>query len=208
VLSAKLLRFSALCGIASGVFIAVPGAIEGFAGKMHATSFIIALSPALAAPLLVALYQCQAHRAGKFSEVAFAANLIGLGFFGGAAFTQDIALVYLSKPVVSHLKHTPAIVALLGSGAIFAVASVLFGVSMLRAGVYPRIPVWAYTVVLPLFAGAAPLPQSPLKSVLHTLTGVTLVWLAVRVWAASSTPAGGEPAFTRMPWQVRTVGSN
>jgi hypothetical protein len=204
MLSARLLRFSAVCGIAAGLFIAIPGAIEGFAGKMHATSFIIALSPAVAAPLLLALYQRQHHAAGRFGEIAFMANLIGLGFLGGAAFTQDTALVYLSKHVVSHLKHGPTIIALVGGAAVFAVGSILFGISMLRGKTFPRVPAWGYTVIVPLFGAAAPLPESPLKAVLHSLTGLTLIWLSAVTWSASARSDAVPLRVTHQPGAVST----
>jgi hypothetical protein len=187
VLSTKLLRFSALCGIFSGLFIAIPGGIEGFTGKMAVTSFILGLSPALGMPLFIALYQRHSASAGGFGAVAYAVNLIGLGLFGGAAFTQDMALIYVSKPVLNHLKHGPTYVALLGSAVVFAVGAVLFGVSLLRTRLHPRIPAWGYTVILPLFAASAPLPATPLKSGLHLLAGATLIWLAASLWSAPPT---------------------
>jgi hypothetical protein len=191
----------------SGLFIAIPGVIEGFAGKMPATSFFLALSPGIAAPLLVALYQRQNYLARGSGQADFLANLAGLVFFGGAAFAQDMVLVHLSKPVVNHVKHSPAIAGLLGAGAVFALGSVLFGISMLRAGVHPRLPAWSYTVVLPLFAASAPLPESPLKSVLHTLAGATLIWLGASVWSTSSPSHQQQPAPGGLPRPAHATGA-
>lgn len=206
MLSAKLMRFSALCGIFSGLFIAIPGSIEGFTGKMTVTSFILGLSPALATPLFIALYQRHSDSAGGFGAAAYAVNLIGLGLFGGAAFTLDMALIHLSKPVLNHLKHGPTYLALLGSAAVFAIGAALFGVSLLRTRVHPRIPAWGYTVILPLFAASAPLPATPLKSALHLLAGATLIWLAASLWSASPSAAHHEvPAPAHQPRQAGTA---
>ena len=141
-MSPDLPRFSAASGLLSGLFLAVAGFISIFTGKTAGAAFVIALAPALAVPLLVAVYQ-QRHAdvPGLFGPVAYAVNLIGLGLFGGAAFTIDTALFYLTTPVVDHLKHEPTIAALLGSAAFFAVGSVLFGVFLLRTRSYPRLSV-------------------------------------------------------------------
>jgi len=166
------------------------GQLGGLTGKTAGTAFVIALAPALAIPLLVAVYhQRHADVPGVFGPVAYSVNLIGLGLFGGAAFTIDTALFYLAAPVRDHLKHEPTIVALLGSAVIFAVGSVLFGVFLLRTRAYPRLLCWAYILFPALLAAMSPLPDSPLKNAVHGLTGATLVWLAVTLWRTKTRPA-------------------
>lgn len=182
-MSPDLPRFSAASGLLSGLFLAVAGFISIFTGKTAGAAFAIALAPALAVPLLVAVYrQRHADVPGLFGPVAYAVNLIGLGLFGGAAFTIDTALFYLTTPVQDHLKHEPTIAALLGSAVIFAVGSVLFGVFLLRTRSYPRLLCWAYTVFPALLAVLSPLPDSPLKNAVHCLAGLTIAWLAATLW--------------------------
>ena len=55
----------------------------------------------------------------------------------------------------------------------------LFGLSMVRAGVYPRAAAWGFTVVLPVFALGASLPYSPYKGILHVLAAAVLIGLAL-----------------------------
>lgn len=197
-MSPDLPRFSAASGLLSGLFLAVAAFISIFTGKTAGAAFAIALAPALAIPLLVAVYQ-QRHAdvPGMFGPVAYAVNLIGLGLFGGAAFTIDTALFYLSVPVVNHLKHEPTIAALLGSAVVFAVGSVLFGVFLLRARSYPRSLCLAYVVFPALLALLSPLPDSPLKNAVHCLTGVTIAWLAITVWRTTDRPGANRPAGHR-----------
>nr|CEL21883.1 hypothetical protein [Kibdelosporangium sp. MJ126-NF4]CTQ92663.1 hypothetical protein [Kibdelosporangium sp. MJ126-NF4] len=162
-------------GSAAGLCIAVPGAVEAFTGETAVTSFVVGLSPALALPLLVALHQRQrVTSSGSFGEVAFTLNLVGLGLFGGAAFTLNMVLFHLDQPVLPG----PSMIAFLGSAVVFTVGTVLFGVSMLRAGVHPKVPVVAYMVAFPLLALAARLPDTPLTSAGHVVAGASLVWLA------------------------------
>jgi hypothetical protein len=183
-------RFSAASGLLAGLLLAMAGFISIFTGKTAGAAFVIALAPALAIPLLVAVYQ-QRHAdvPGVFGPVAYALNLLGLGLFGGAAFTIDTALIYLTTPVRDHLKHEPTIVALLGSAGLFAVGSVLFGVFLLRTGAYPRPLCWAYIVFPMLLAALSPLADSPLKNAVHFLAGLTLAWLAVTLWRTTPGPA-------------------
>ncbi len=191
-MSPDLPRFSAASGLLSGLFLAVAGFISIFTGKTAGAAFVIALAPALAVPLLVAVYQ-QRHAdvPGLFGPVAYAVNLIGLGLFGGAAFTIDTALFYLTTPVVDHLKHEPTIAALLGGAAFFALGSVLFGVFLLRTRSYPRFLCWAYIVFPALLAVLSPLPDSPLKNAVHCLAGLTIVWLAITLWRTTDRPDPG-----------------
>jgi hypothetical protein len=183
-------RFSAASGLLAGLFLAVAGFVSIFTGKTAGAAFVIALAPALAIPLLVAVYhQRHADVPGAFGPVAYAVNLVGLGLFGGAAFTIDTALFYLATPVQDHLKHEPTIAALLGSAVLFAAGSVLFGVFLLRTKAYPRLLCWAYTVFPALLAALSPLPDSPLKNAVHCLAGVTIAWLAITFWRTKARPA-------------------
>ncbi|MCS7481008.1 hypothetical protein ACFFQW_06565 [Umezawaea endophytica] len=178
---------SAWSGVLAGLGIAVPGGVEAFVGETAATSLVLAVTPALAVPLLVVLHRGQALESGRFGAVAYLVNLIGLGLFGGAAFSLNAVLFFAEgvRPAA------PSVVLLLGSALVFAVGSVLFGASMLRAGVYPPVPVWGYAVLLAVFAVAARLPDGPLTSLLHVLVGVSLVWLAVAVLSRPAVGAAG-----------------
>lgn len=181
-----LTRLGAWCGVAAGLCIALPSAVEAVTGETAATSFVLGLSPALAIPLLVVLYLRQA--ASTFATVAYTINAVGLGLFGGAAFTLNMALFYLDDAVVKDLLRGPTMAALLGSAVVFAIGSILFGVAMVRSGVYPRVPAVAYAVAFPVLAVAARLPDTPLTSVVHLVAGASLVWLSVTV-VSRSVPA-------------------
>ncbi|MEJ3744430.1 hypothetical protein WEI85_14180 [Actinomycetes bacterium KLBMP 9797] len=172
-----LLRLGTLCGVVSGLFIALPGAVEAFTGETAPTSVVLALSPALAAPLLTALYLGQARAGGRLAAIGYAVNIIGLGLFGGAAFTLNAAVYFLDDPVLAGTTRA----LLLGSVALLVTGCVLFGLAMVRARVYPAAAAWAYTVVLPVFAFGARLPESVLTSALHVAAGATLIWLATAV---------------------------
>jgi hypothetical protein len=138
--------------------------------------------------------------------VAYGLNLLGLGLFSGAAFTIDTALIYLSTPVRDHLKHEPTFAALLGSTAVFAVGSVLFGVFLLRTEAYPRLLCWSYIVFSTLLAALSSLRDSPLKNAIHALAGLTVAWLAVTLWRTTPARQLRPGAAARPPVPVNSTG--
>jgi hypothetical protein len=193
-----LFRFGAASGLLAGVAIGIPGTIEAFTGKTTPTSFVLGLSPFVALPLLVALHLSQARVAGRLGAAGYAVTLVGTGMFGAAAYTLDIALIHFDRPVVTHLLRGLTGIAVLASALVFIAGCVLFGLSMVRAGVYPRLPAWGYAVVLPVFALSAPLPYSPYKGILHVLAAAVLIWLSLALarqpGAVSSRELSSPPA--------------
>jgi hypothetical protein len=190
-LSPQLSRFSAVSGIASGLLLAVAGAVSVFTGKTAGAAFVIALAPALALPLLVAVYQRHAA-AGTYGVAAFGTSLIGLGLFGGAVFVKDTTLFYLTAPVQDHLRHEPTIVALLGAAVVFVAGTVMFGTFLMRTRAYPRLLPWAYIVFPSLLALLSPLHDSPLVNANHVLAGATITWLALTLWRAAPDGAAAQ----------------
>ncbi|KOX23903.1 hypothetical protein ADL05_02155 [Nocardiopsis sp. NRRL B-16309] len=168
--------------------MAGPAAVELVTGETALTSLLLGLSPALAVPLAVALHARQTAAVGGFGTAAHVVNLLGLGLFGGAAFSLNIALFHLDDAVLGELMGGPTGLVVLASALVFALGSVLFGASMVRARVHPRVPAWGYTVALPALAVVAPLPDSPLSIAVHVLAGASVVWLAAVLWARAGEP--------------------
>lgn len=194
MLSATMARLGAWCGVAAGLTLALPAAVEAVTGETAATSFVLGLSPALAIPLLVVLHLRQGEVTGAFGALAYTVNVVGLGLFGGAAFALNMVLFHLDDAVVKQVVAGPTMVALLGSAVVFTVGVVLFGISMLRDRVHPRVPAVLYLVAFPVLAVAARLPDTVATSALHVVAGASLVWLAVSVSVSVSASVAGGPA--------------
>ena len=160
----------------------MPGAIEAFTGETLTTSLVLAATPALAIPLLIALHLGQSATAGRVGDIGFAVNLLGLGLFGGAAFALNAVVFPLGEVTLAPASR----LALLVSAAVFIGGVVLFGIAMLRARAYPRPAIWLYMIGFPPFALAARLPDTPLTSALHIMVGLAVGWLAVALWRAGS----------------------
>ncbi|WP_063761010.1 hypothetical protein [Streptomyces rimosus] len=186
-LSDRAARTGALSGVLSGLLVALPALVEIFIGETVATSFFLALSPAFALPLLTALHRRQSALTGHFGETAYVVNLIGLGLFGGAAFTSNLVLFSFDDTAAEKALTGSTVAALIGSAAVFAAGSALFGAALLRARVFPRLSSWAYATVLPPFAFLTALPDSALTSTLHFVVGATLACLAAALWRSTWT---------------------
>lgn len=187
-------RLAAWCGVLAGLCIGLPGVVEAFTGETAATSFVLGVAPGLAIPLLAVLHLRQSDAAGTFGAVAYTVNAVGLGLFGGAAFTLNLALFYVDQPVLDELLDGPTRLALLGSAVVFAVGSALFGIAMVRARIHPRVPAVAYAVALPALALAAPLADSVLTSAIHAAAGAAVLWLAATVTERTSENTPRTPA--------------
>ena len=82
------------------------------------------------------------------------------------------------------------------AGIVFVLGTVLFGAAMVRSRAFARVPVWGYTVTLPLLALLAPLPDTALTSAVHVLVAASLIWLSVTVWRAAGLTSAGTAAAT------------
>lgn len=174
------LRFGAVCGVVLALSIGVPGAIEAFTGETAATSLVIGLGTAFGAPAVVAFHGHQAHASGRFGAFAYAANVLGLGLFTGVAFALNLVIFFQEPGQVAPLTSVVLRVASL----VFVLGTVLFGVSMVRAKVFPAVPAWGYGIGFTLLAVFAALPDTPWTALLHVACAAVLVWLSAAVWPA------------------------
>ncbi|GAA1813016.1 hypothetical protein GCM10009682_37730 [Luedemannella flava] len=188
-----LLRWGAVSGVILGLSVGVPGLIEAFTGETAVTSAVIGLGAAFGAPALTALYLRQAEAAGRFGAIAYATNLIGLGLFAGVGFALNLVVFYLDEATVATLLAGPTRVALLASAVVFVVGTLLFTVSMVRAGAFPRISAIGYGLSLTLLALLAPLPDTVFTSLVHVAACLALVHLSISLWSAPA-PVGDRPA--------------
>jgi hypothetical protein len=180
-----LMRFGAVCGVLFGLSLGVPGVIEAFTGETTVTSYIVGLGvAAFAVPALFAFHLHQAEVAGRFGAAAFAVGVIGLGLFAAGTFNSNLTLFFLDESISEALLDGPTRWAILSVGVAFIVGTVLFGASMVRSGVLPRVPAVGYTAAVITIALLSSVGDSLLSSAVHVLACVSLVWLSVSVWRA------------------------
>ena len=182
-----LLRFGAVAGVIFGLSLGVPGIIEALTGETAVTSFIVGLGvAAFGVPALFALHLRQADVAGRFGAVAFAVNAIGLGLFAAGTFAFNLVLFFVEDSVSDAVLDGPTMWAILGTGLIFVVGTVLFGAAMVRSGVMPRAAAVGYSVALVTIALLSSLDDSLISSLAHVVAAASLITLSVRVWPEPS----------------------
>lgn len=74
--------------------------------------------------------------------------------------------------------NTPVVAGLLGSGILLGTGYILFGVSVLKARVIPKIPVWLLLIGAPVFGNAIIFPLRTIGLVLFC-TGT--IWLSLKI---------------------------
>lgn len=169
------LRWSAWSGIAAAVCIVLSASVEVVTGETAVTSVALAASPALSIPLVAGLMLRQSARAGAFGAIAGVANLIGLGLFGGAAYSINAVLFFVGEGATPAQTRT----ILLGSVIAFTMGAILFAISMVRASVIPKVPAIAYAIAFPALGIASRLPESLIVTGVHLVAGATAVWLSI-----------------------------
>lgn len=196
----RLSRFGAVCGVLFGLSLGVPGLIEAFTGETAGTSLVVGIGvAAFGTPALVAFHLRQADVSGRFGAVAAGADIIGLGLFAGTSFAYNVVLFFVEPAVFDEVLAGPTRWAVLCAGVAYLVGTLLFGASMIRAGVLPRPAAIGYTITLILLGLLGNLPDSVLSSANHVAACVSLIFLSRSVWRANSprhTPAsrpGSEP---------------
>jgi hypothetical protein len=90
---------------------------------------------------VVAAYGWQAHQAGRFGVVGVIAAVVGTMFLGGDLWFETFYVTYLADIAPEVLDAEPSgliVIGAVSSYLLFAIGWALFGLSSLRARVFPR----------------------------------------------------------------------
>ena len=199
----KLLRLSGLAGIVAGAIIILSDLLAMAANLMDmATMATTPLSPAwiplnllqllgvvLLLLALVGFYTRQAEAAGSFGLFGFLVAFLGTAMFAGTGWSNAFnppVVARTSPDLLMGFPPSPLGEAVLYSALLFAVGLVLFGITVVRAGVLPRIGGWLLIVGgalcrLPPFLNHNFDIYLPLNS---WVTSIALILLGYTLWSA------------------------
>ncbi len=124
---------------------------------------------------VVAAYGWQAHKAGKFGVVGVIGAIVGTMFLGGDLWFETFYVTYLADIAPEVLDADPSgllVIGAVSSYLLFALGWVLFGLSSLRAGVFPRA-ICVAIVIGGLIGFQALLPPFGIA------LGLAMIWLGV-----------------------------
>jgi len=123
----------------------------------------------------IAAYFRQAHKAGRLGIAGLIAAVVGTMFLGGDLWFETFYVTYLADTAPAVLDADPAgliVIGAVSSYLLFAIGWTLFGLSSLRAGVFPRA-ICVAIVIGGLLGFQSLLPPFGIP------LGLAMIWLGV-----------------------------
>lgn len=182
----SLFRLAAMSGFVSGVCIIVGKALMLLPGE-QAGEIADFMSPLFGLGAIVGAYLYQRSHAGVFGAVAFVVVFLGLALVTSLDFFGAFIRLELTEELRDELLEGTPGLAMAVSALIFLAGVVMFGISLLRSGVYPRPAGWLFMVGF-VFVPLAEVVGETVVAVGSVLAGISVLWLSSVLWAGS-TPA-------------------
>jgi hypothetical protein len=197
----SLFRLAAVSGFVSAAAIIVGKVLMLLPGPQpgEIADFV---SPLFGLGAIVGVYLWQRNEAGTFGAVAFVVVFIGLGLVTSLDFFGAFIRLELSEQLRDDLLEGSPGIAMAVSGIIFLAGVIMFGVSLIRSGVYPVRAGWFFMVGF-VFVPLVEVVGETVVVVASVVAGVGVFWLSWVVWseagdlrvadagASLSVPVGG-----------------
>ena len=187
--TSTLMRWAGVAGLLSGLFLAI-NALIPVDSTLEATAGM--LSGVLGLYVLAAVYLGQREASGAFGAIAYIVNSFGLALAVGASFAEAYVLLALDASVMNELIAGSAGLAFVVSLLIFNLGVVLFGIAVIRAGIYPAIAAVLYMVG---FVGSLLALLLSLPAIVGTISGLAaaagIVWFGYALWSGTAERVSG-----------------
>jgi hypothetical protein len=187
---ARLYRLGALAGFLSGGCM-ILGRILARLPNTQPGEIVDWLSPTFALFLLVFLYLGQRSESGVLGGIAFILLFAGLIFVVCLDFYGAFMRIYLPAEIITLVEEGPSAPVFITGLLTFLTGEILFGISVIRAGVYSKI------AAILFIAGLIPIAMHPTgifpESVVDlgaVAAGVGLIWWSVELYRLAGTKAG------------------
>ncbi len=138
---------------------------------------------------ITGLYLWQREQSGLLGGVGYIVLFIGFAFLMSADFFGGFVLPVLSGDVLSQLRGSSAAFVLFGSGLVAMLGVILFSVSVIRAGIFPRLA--AVFLVIGLLATPLGNTLPMLVFVGSLLVAVGIGWWGLTLWSLAGQVARG-----------------
>jgi hypothetical protein len=175
-----LFSVSAIAGIISGIFLIVGSVFNnlvksGSGGKFNFFAALFGLFS------VTGLYLWQHEQAGIFGLIAFVLVFVGLVLIACIDYNSIILLPKYSVEEVAKFMEGTGMMILMISGIIFLLGEILFGISIIIAGVFSTVA--AVLWMIGFFA--TPLGNTYPKIVLlgSILSAIGIMWLSLNLWS-------------------------
>ena len=175
--TSTLYRLGALAGVLSGVCIII-GRLLARLPNSQPGEIVDFLSPFFALFLLVALYLGQRRESGVFGGVAFIVLFTGLVMLVSLDYYGAFIRIHLPETMIAQIEEGSSAPMFVSSLLIFR--EILFGISVIRAGVYSKIAAILFMLGL-IFVALHPsgiIPES-VVDIGATAVGIGLTWWSI-----------------------------
>jgi hypothetical protein len=185
--TSTLFRLSGLAGIICGLVILIQRLVIDsiVTGSPLA---IGPLGPILGLLVLTGAYLRQREESGILGGVAYIVGFLSMGFIAGIDFTRRYILVQLAPDVVQALFAGQLRLFFVACGVAFLTGVLLFGVSSLRAGVFPRGAILLYVVGFVPYSVPGLFPPL-VVTIAQAVGGIGVIWLGWHLWRSETRAA-------------------
>lgn len=177
--TSTLYRLGALAGFLSGVCI-ITGRLLARLPNSQPGEVVDWLSPFFALFLAIALYLGQRKESGVFGGVAFIVLFTGLVMLVSLDYYGAFIRIQLTDPIIAQIEEGPSAPVFVSSLLTFLIGEILFGIAVIRAGVYSKIAAILFMLGL-IFVALHPTGIFP-ESVIDigaTAVGIGMIWWSI-----------------------------
>jgi hypothetical protein len=172
-----------LAGFLSGICIIIGRLLASIPDTQVGEIFDF-LSPFFALFLTIALYLKQRAESGVLGGVAFIVLFIGLTTLVSLDYYGAFIRIHLPDAIIEQIEEGSSAPVFVGSLFTFLIGEILFGVSVMRAGVYPKIPAVLFMVgLLPVALHPTGIFSESVVTLGATAVGIALIWWGVSLFS-------------------------
>ncbi len=132
---------------------------------------------------LTGLYVYQSKASGSLGLIGYLVNWFGLAFVSGVDYARLYILPYLSQNEIQALLAGPTKLVFLSCALFFLAGVILFSVALLRARVFPRLPILLYMLGFTLYSLSFVLPVLVVR-IAEVGGAIGVIWLGYAMLTA------------------------
>ena len=175
-----LYRLSALAGVLSGLCIIIGKLVIPLPNRQIG-EVIDFFSPLFALLFAVGLYLHQRRESGLFGVVAFIVLFMGLATIVSLDYFGAFVGLYLPEGMVDQILEGPTGAVAATSGLTFLLGEILFGISVIRAGLFSKIASILFMVGMFFVPLGSVFPES-MVIIGSIIAGVGLIWWSAELY--------------------------
>jgi len=176
----SLYRLSALAGLLSGLCIIIGKLLIPLPNRQIG-EVVDFFSPYLALLFAVGVYLRQRKQSGMFGGIAFIILFMGLAAVVSLDYFAAFIAPYLPEGMVDQILESPAGAVAAVFGLVFLIGEILFGISVIRAGVFSKIASILFMVGMFLVPLGEVFPESAVV-IGSIIAGVALIWWGIELF--------------------------